>query len=432
MVGLSDTLTRLSQVRRRLNGLLGPAGERSAKALGHDTGVLNEVTGFGSNPGHLRMLAYTPKELPQGSALVVALHGCTQAAAAYDYGSGWSTLADRHQFALLLPEQQRTNNPNTCFTWFHPAATRRNGSEALSISEMIEHMIRNHGIDRSQVFIIGLSAGGAMTAAMLAAYPEVFAGGAIIAGLPHGAASTVQEAFAAMAQGAERSPEKWGNLVRIASAHRGPWPRLSIWHGAADPIVNPRNAEQLIKQWTNVHGVATEPDFVHGVRGHTRRVWCDETGAEVIEAYSISGMGHGVPVALIHGSDRCGNVAAFHFDVGLCASSQIIAFWGIGAARATLVDDRFNASLSGTHKFMSDGHVITGMPMSPTITDSIAENAEQSERTTEELSSTHSHSLDARDVITAALRQAGLLVSAGSQPAIRAWSYPRPCGPSAS
>ena len=34
-----------------------------------------------------------------------------------------------------------------------------------------------------------------MTSAMLAAYPEVFAGGAIVAGLPYGTAATVPEAF---------------------------------------------------------------------------------------------------------------------------------------------------------------------------------------------------------------------------------------------
>ena len=37
----------------------------------------------------------------------------------------------------------------------------------------------------------GLSAGGAMTSVMLATYPEVFAAGAIIAGLPLMAARTI-------------------------------------------------------------------------------------------------------------------------------------------------------------------------------------------------------------------------------------------------
>ena len=45
------------------------------------------------------------------------------------------------------------------------------GGEALSIRQMIEKTIGAHGIERTRVFITGLSAGGAMSAAMLAVYP---------------------------------------------------------------------------------------------------------------------------------------------------------------------------------------------------------------------------------------------------------------------
>jgi poly(3-hydroxybutyrate) depolymerase len=69
---------------------------------------------------------------------------------------------------------------------------------------MMEQMILDHGIDRRRLFIVGLSAGGAMTSAMLATYADVFADGAIIAGLPCSSASNVQEAFEFMAQGDDR------------------------------------------------------------------------------------------------------------------------------------------------------------------------------------------------------------------------------------
>jgi poly(hydroxyalkanoate) depolymerase family esterase len=92
-------------------------------------------------------------------------------------GTGWSNLADRYGLALLFPEQQTTNNPQRCFNWFEPEDSNRNQGEALSIRQMVEHMIRAHGINRSRVFVTGLSAGGAMTSVMLAIYPEVFTGG---------------------------------------------------------------------------------------------------------------------------------------------------------------------------------------------------------------------------------------------------------------
>ena len=106
---------------------------------GHNRGTrqrstrLREIVGFGSNPGNLRMFEHRPATLADNSALVVVLHGCTQTAASYDFGAGWSTLADRYGFALLLPEQQRANNRNGCLNWFQPEHSRRNQGEPHSL-----------------------------------------------------------------------------------------------------------------------------------------------------------------------------------------------------------------------------------------------------------------------------------------------------------
>ena len=94
---------------------------------------LQEIQSFESNPGALRMLTYLPPQAPEDSPLVVVLHGCAQTAASYDRGAGWSTLAKRYGFALLLPEQQRANNPNGCFNWFQTGDIERGHGEALSI-----------------------------------------------------------------------------------------------------------------------------------------------------------------------------------------------------------------------------------------------------------------------------------------------------------
>ena len=188
MLGLGQTTAKLAAYRRKWEKLL--ASAKGADAAGGAPRAaaahLSEVEGFGSNPGNLRMFSYVPDRLSDAPALVVVLHGCTQTAGGYDHGTGWSTMAERFGFALLLPEQRRANNPNTCFTWFSAEDTSRGRGEALSIRQMIERMVIDHGIDRSRIYITGLSAGGAMTSVMLATYPEVFAGGAIVAGLPYG------------------------------------------------------------------------------------------------------------------------------------------------------------------------------------------------------------------------------------------------------
>jgi len=305
-----------------------------AGGAGHARTRLRAILDFGSNPGNLRMFVYRPSTLADNPALVVVLHGCTQTAAGYDLGAGWSTLADRYGFALLLPEQQRSNNPNGCFNWFQPGHSYRDQGEPLSIRQMIEKSIVDHGIDRRRVFITGLSAGGAMTSNMLACYPEVFAGGAIVAGLPYGAATTVQQAFQSMYQSPTRSAHEWGDLVRKASSHRGPWPRVSVWHGNADKTVIPSNAQEILKQWTEVHGLPLSSSVTTRVDGFPREVWINEVGDELIEAYTITNMAHGTPLAIGEAEGACGTPGPFLLAVGISSSYHIAKFFGIAAARA--------------------------------------------------------------------------------------------------
>ncbi len=293
---------------------------------------LHEMPNAGLNPGALRSHVHVPHCLADKPALVVALHGCGQTAAEFDHGTGWSTLADRHGFIVLYPEQQTANNPNACFTWFLPADTTRGKGEAQSINEMVEQTIERFGVDRQRVYVTGLSAGGAMTSVMLATYPEVFAAGAIVAGLPYGAARTVQEAFQAMFTDQRHSPRALGDRVRQASTGSTRWPRISVWHGTADAVVKPSNAEHIVDQWVDVHGLAGEPTHESRIAHHTRRVWNDATGNTLIEAFSIDGMAHGVPLAPAQDAQACGHAGPFFIDVGLCSTRHIAASWGLSAA----------------------------------------------------------------------------------------------------
>jgi poly(3-hydroxybutyrate) depolymerase len=164
-------------------------------------------------------------------------------------------LHSRSRLVLLLPEQKGlpsylydvylppgivalwgANNQNPCFNWFQPDDTARDRGEALSIRQMIDAMVERHSVDRSRVYVIGFSAGGAMTAAMLAAYPERFAGGAIIAGVPYGCADTVTLALQCMNPGIDQAPAEWRRRVRNVAAERR-IPPVSIWHGTADSRV---------------------------------------------------------------------------------------------------------------------------------------------------------------------------------------------------
>src|SRR5947208_5550410 len=151
---------------------------------------------------------------------------------------------------------------------------------------MIAHAVKEIGIDRERIYVTGLSAGGAMTSVMLATYPEVFAGGAVIAGLPFGIASNVRKALSGMMQSPSRPARELGDLVRKASKHKGPWPKLSVWHGSADKTVNPANADEIVKQWLDVHGLPPTPMSQSTVDGHPRAIWWNAEGQTLVESYT--------------------------------------------------------------------------------------------------------------------------------------------------
>jgi poly(hydroxyalkanoate) depolymerase family esterase len=317
---LSETISRLSRIRGELGKL------PSTRAV---SGRLSELPQRFDNPGDLRGFYHVPEGIAHGAPLVVVLHGCTQNASGYDRGSGWSNLADRHGFALLFPEQQRSNNMNLCFNWYQPEDIARGKGEAESIRAMVAQMVEAHHLDPARIFVTGLSAGGAMTSVMLAAYPDVFAAGAIIAGLPFGAADTLGEALGEMSSPGEATSVSLGNAVRRASAHRGPWPRVSVWHGSADRLVMPGNGKAIVRQWRDVHDLPVSPTRTAAADGYPRRIWEDKEGNVLVEEYVVTGMGHGTPLMPGNEEGQSGQVGPHMLDVGLSSTDRIAAFFGI-------------------------------------------------------------------------------------------------------
>jgi poly(hydroxyalkanoate) depolymerase family esterase len=316
MRSLSDTIARLKRMPRGIPS--------TAPTSAH----LRRFDRFGQNPGQLDAWVYVPDSAPPQAPLVVVLHGCTQGAAGYNESSGWSRLADQFGFVLLYPEQQRSNNPNLCFNWFSADDAARGKGEALSIREMVAAVHERHGTDPRRIFVTGLSAGGAMAATMLATYPDVFAGGAVIAGLPFGVANSVPEAFDRMRGQGLRGSAALSNLVRSASSHSGDWPILSVWHGSADQTVDQTNASALVEQWRSLHGAPAAPSRTDLVHGYPHRVWVNSSGSDVIEEYCITGLSHGTPLD-IRGSLHGEKAAPFMLDAGISSTRLIARFWGI-------------------------------------------------------------------------------------------------------
>ncbi|WP_330177094.1 PHB depolymerase family esterase [Streptomyces sp. NBC_01498] len=333
---------RSARTRGRLRRALG----RVAAALALATGIallppapqaqaavaLERVSSFGANPGALTMYVYRPASLPADAPVVVALHGCTQSAQVYADNSGLPAFADRHGFLLVLAETTTVNNANKCFNWFQSADIRRGQGEAASVRQMVAHAVSAYGADAGRVQVTGLSAGGAMTAVMLAAYPDVFRAGAVMAGLPYECATDVVSAFGCMSPGTDRTPQDWAQRVRNAHpGFAGPWPRVSVWQGANDPTVVPRNADELRDQWTQVHGLDQSPDrtSVIGPNSTRREEYLAPDGAVAVQVNRVPGIGHGTPVDPGSGPEQCGATGTAHFIDSICSSYWVVRFFGL-------------------------------------------------------------------------------------------------------
>ncbi|WFU06822.1 PHB depolymerase family esterase (plasmid) [Rhizobium sp. CB3171] len=316
-------------MRFLLDGFKRVARSHKRSAAAPAPATLSRLQTFGSNPGALQAWYHVPEGLTKAPALVVVLHGCGQNAAGYDQAAGWSKAAEDFGFAVLYPEQIHTNNPKLCFNWFNLGDIRRGQGEVHSIWQMVETMTTEHGINRDRIYITGLSAGGAMANAALCAYPETFAGGAIIAGLPYAVATSVPAAFDRMRGHGIPNEECLQERLAEASSHIGPWPTISVWHGTIDGTVAQANASAIITQWSGVHDVPLNPSSVKTVDGHKRLAWRDRFGRDAIELYLIERMDHGTPLDVASGY---GQIAPYMLDAGISSTLHTARSWGLTPA----------------------------------------------------------------------------------------------------
>jgi poly(hydroxyalkanoate) depolymerase family esterase len=310
-----------------------PTGEEQvgevAAAVG--AGTFEAVASFGSNPGNLKMYRYVPSPAPAADApLVVAMHACTQNATAYR-SSGWEEVADKLGFYVVYPEQQSANNALGCFNWAgeYGVATNliRGQGENQSIKEMVDQMAADFSVDPARVFLTGHSGGGAQAALMMAVWPDVFAAAGILAGIPYECTTQYLEVSSCLNPGKDLTPEQWGaKALDGHPGYAGAYPRVSVWHGTADSVVAPKNADQLVEQWTNVHGLPAAPTMSDTVDGYPRDLYQDANGKTIVESWHITGASHGT---FVDPDKGCGTAGSYFLDEDVCAAQRIAEFFGI-------------------------------------------------------------------------------------------------------
>ncbi|MBL4623667.1 MAG: PHB depolymerase family esterase [Flavobacteriales bacterium] len=297
---------------------------------------VQQVLDFGKNQGNLNMFTHIPQGLDKTKTipLVVVMHGCTQTAGSVSHASGWSKMADKYGFYVVFPQQKMSNNPQNCFNFFYLHDINKGQGESGSIMEMIDHMKANYSIDSTQVFAAGLSAGAAMTTVLLATYPNVFNSGAVLAGGPYKAGKNPIAAASGMAGWIDKTPQEWGGLVREQNPnYTGKYPRLVIYQGTMDPIVNKQNAYELVEQWANLHQINSIPDHTDSSFTSNDRVlrmaYENHFDEEVIVHYEIENLVHALPINRGICEAQGGSSGLFTRDIDFYSTYWILADWGL-------------------------------------------------------------------------------------------------------
>ena len=281
---------------------------------------------FGDNPGDLTASVY--QSSVKSNELVLILHGCTQNGEQLAKKSGFYQLAQADNFNLLVPQQHSKNNIKDCFNWFSLKDITRDSGELKSIVNMIKQVTKEY--QKPRVFIVGLSAGGAMATSLLSQYPSLFEAGAVIAGLPFPCADNLTKAISCMRNGPSQTPKELAELVVGINGDQKPrWPNITIWTGSNDQVVNPINSQFLAKQWLLLMGLNVKPNVSHG-SNYTRSLWIDSNKGKV-ELIELENLGHGLPVN--NEQKYGGEEGAFLLQSSLPSALEITKFWQLSGSK---------------------------------------------------------------------------------------------------
>ena len=279
----------VARMRRLFSGLAkadvagrGGAALRRSQSPPLPEGARFETRTFVNEAGTRAYKVYVPSGCNDQPPVVVMLHGCTQDPDDFAAGTRMNEVAEEKKFLVVYPRQPQSANMQKCWNWFNASEQRRDGGEASLIAGIAREVVASFSADPAQVYVAGLSAGGAAAAIMAATYPDLFAAVGVHSGLACGAARDMLSAFAAMGGGGPVEPRQ------------GPLVPTIVFHGDADKTVNPVNGEQVIAQVMPKAELTETTIYGETPAGmtYTRRLYVDRDGACVGERWALHGAAH--------------------------------------------------------------------------------------------------------------------------------------------
>lgn len=232
----------------------------------------------------------------QGAVLM--LHGCTQTPEDFAAGTGMNALAQQAGFLVAYPQQTGEHSAMQCWSWYRTGDQSRGKGEPAILAGLAAALRDEFALPPDHVFAAGLSAGGAMAAILAETYPDLFEAIGVHSGVAPGMARDMLSAYSAM-----RGESQTGACWRLPSGEARV-PRVIVFHGAADRIVNPVNARLIAEAAGAAHPdseMASQMGLHPSGRGFERVTRSGPDGTPLVEAWLLEGMGHawsgGVPGA---------------------------------------------------------------------------------------------------------------------------------------
>lgn len=244
---------------------------------------------------------YVPSTAPQLAgkrALMVSLGGCGQQAKGnteFQQQSNWQQTADDYGLVLALP-----NAPDGgvlaygCWDYYgvqHSRDNRHNDNLLALVSDLLQRKSLN--IDSGQVYLSGLSSGGAMVNVLMCLAPDVFAGGGNAAGPALGTSALQTLQVATDTQSVTEA------CLALAGDNREflDTQVMSVVWGNEDAIANPGYAEVIAQSFVNLYGAdaSNVANPITGIQFNAQETrWGDEQGPRV-SLTMIHGLGHAWP-----------------------------------------------------------------------------------------------------------------------------------------
>jgi poly(hydroxyalkanoate) depolymerase family esterase len=315
---------------------------------------LQPVANWGATgvPTYISMFIYVPDRPAANPPILVVGHFCGGSASqvfGQAQGGGLVAAADRYGFIMVFPQTTRQATSAKCWDVGSPQSlTHDGGGDTQAIAQMVKYTVSTYKANANRVYATGDSSGAMLTQALLAVYPDVFKAGASFAGVPAGCWSagwTAASNWGGTCAGGNdiMTAPQWGALVRgMDPAYSGHRPRVQLFHGDADAIINYKNFGEAVKEWTNVLGLATNPTstttgLTLGTHQATRQQWKNSCGYVVLDAFTSLGGDHGPSDTLFNatyvvpflGLDQTGDVDP---EIAACGGGSDAGATGAGGA----------------------------------------------------------------------------------------------------